>query len=106
VADFKKVAEANEIAPGESKLVEVGGVRVVVANVEGEFCAFHDECTHDGGPLSEGELEGSVVTCPWHFSKFDVRTGEIVESPAEEEIPVYEVKVEGGAVHVGGEKAG
>ena len=105
MADFQKVAQVDEIAPGESKLCTVGGQKIVVANIDGEFCAYFDECTHDGGPLSEGELEGDVVTCPWHFSKFNVRTGEIVESPAEEEIPVFEVKVEDGAVHVGGEKA-
>jgi 3-phenylpropionate/trans-cinnamate dioxygenase ferredoxin component len=99
--EFVRVAEAAEIPPGAIKLVDVSGERIGIANVDGAFHAFSDECTHDGGPLSEGELEGAIVTCPWHFSRFDVRTGEIVESPAEEVIGVYETKVEDGAVYVG-----
>ena len=77
------------------------GERIAIANVGGSFCAFADECTHDGGPLSEGDLEGDIVTCPWHFSRFNVRTGEIIDSPAEETITVFETKVEGDAVFVG-----
>jgi 3-phenylpropionate/trans-cinnamate dioxygenase ferredoxin component len=101
MTDFVKVADAGEIPPGTIKLVNVGGERIGVANVGGSFHAFSDECTHDGGPLSEGELEGAIVTCPWHFSRFDIRTGEIVESPAEEVIAVYETKVDDGVVYVG-----
>ena len=101
-AEFVKVAAADEIPNGRLKLVDVRGERVAVANVDGSFCAFADECTHDGGPLSEGDLEGEVVTCPWHFSRFNVRTGEIVDSPAEDPVQVYAVRVEGGEVYVGG----
>jgi nitrite reductase/ring-hydroxylating ferredoxin subunit len=99
--DFVKVAETQEIPVGRLKLVDVHGTRVAVANVGGTFYAFSDECTHDGGPLSEGDLEGEIVTCPWHFSRFNVRTGEIVESPAEEVVDTYEVRVEGEAVLIG-----
>jgi nitrite reductase/ring-hydroxylating ferredoxin subunit len=102
--DFVKVAEAQDIPVGRLKLVDVHGTRVAIANVGGSFYAFSDECTHDGGPLSDGDLEGEIVTCPWHFSRFNVRTGEIVESPAEEVVAVYEVKVEDGGVLVGGPK--
>lgn len=101
MADFVKVAEADEIPAGKMKLVEANGERIALANVDGTICAFSDECTHDGGPLSEGDLEGDVVTCPWHFSSFNVRTGEIVESPAEEVVQTYDVRVEDGAVYVG-----
>lgn len=101
MTDFVKVADTGEIPSGAIKLVDVRGERLGVANVDGEFYAFSDECTHDGGPLSEGELDGAIVTCPWHFSRFDVRTGEIVESPAEDVIAVYDVKVEDGVVYVG-----
>lgn len=104
MADFVRVAGVGEIPTGRIKLVNVGGERIAVANVGGDFVAFSDECTHDGGPLSEGELEGEVVTCPWHFSRFNIRTGEIVDSPAEEVILVYEVKVDGDSVLVGGAK--
>lgn len=99
--EFVKIADEQEIPPGRLKLVDVHGTRVAVANVGGSFYAFSDECTHDGGPLSEGDLEGEIVTCPWHFSRFNVRTGEIVESPAEEVVETYEIKVEDGSVHVG-----
>ena len=102
--EFTKVASTEEIPSGRIKLVDLGGVRIAVANAAGTFYAFSDECTHDGGPLSEGELEGECVTCPWHFSRFNIRTGEVVDSPAEEEIPVYETKVEDGGVFVGGAK--
>ena len=104
MAEFVKVAEKEEVTPGAMKVVQVGGERVVVTNVNGELYAFADECTHDAGPLSEGDLDGDVVTCPWHFSKFSVRTGEVVESPADEPICVYELKVEDDGVYVGGEK--
>jgi nitrite reductase/ring-hydroxylating ferredoxin subunit len=104
MADFVKVAEASEIPPGRMKLVDAHGQRLAVANVDGSFYAFADECTHDGGPLSEGDLEGEIVTCPWHFSRFNVRTGEIVESPAEEVVDVFDVKVEGDEVYVGARK--
>lgn len=99
--EFVKVAETGELVPGRLKLADVRGTRVAIANVDGSFYAFSDECTHDGGPLSDGDLDGEVVTCPWHFSRFNVRTGEIVESPAEEVVETYEVKVEDGAVYVG-----
>jgi nitrite reductase/ring-hydroxylating ferredoxin subunit len=104
VEGFVRVAESGEIPTGRLKLVDVHGERVAVANVGGEFYAFGDECTHDGGPLSEGDLRGEIVTCPWHFSEFNVRTGEVVTSPAEDVITVYETKVEDGAVYVGAAK--
>jgi nitrite reductase/ring-hydroxylating ferredoxin subunit len=100
VPEFVKVATADEIPSGRMKLVDVGGERIAVANVLGDFYAFSDECTHDGGPLSEGDLEGELVTCPWHFSRFSVRTGEVVDSPAEDPVTVYEVRVEGADVLV------
>lgn len=104
VEGFVKVADAGEIPNGRLKLVDVHGERVAVANVGGQFHAFSDECTHDGGPLSEGDLEGEIVTCPWHFSAFNVRTGEIVTSPAEEAITVYETKLADDGVYVGAAK--
>jgi 3-phenylpropionate/trans-cinnamate dioxygenase ferredoxin subunit len=101
MSDFVKVAEKHEVPPGTIKLVDVGGERVGLANVDGSFHAFSDACTHDGGPLSEGDLEGAIVTCPWHFSRFDIRTGEIIDSPAEEVIVIYEVDVVDDGVYIG-----
>jgi len=101
MSEFQTVAKVSEVAPGKMKLVEVDGDEVVIANVAGEFFAFSDTCTHDGGPLSDGELEGDIVTCPWHFTPFNVRTGEAQEGGVTDEpIPTYEVRVEGDEIQI------
>ncbi|MGH9920378.1 MAG: Rieske (2Fe-2S) protein [Nitrososphaerales archaeon] len=97
---FEKVADVSEIASGSMKAVKVGGVEVMLANVDGKFYALNNKCTHVGGPLSKGKLEGFDVTCPWHGSKFDVRTGEVVAPPARNPEPTYQVKVEGKSVMI------
>jgi nitrite reductase/ring-hydroxylating ferredoxin subunit len=100
MSEFTKVAETGEIRPGQMKQVKLNGESVVIANVGGTFFAFGGVCTHDDGPLADGDLEGPIVTCPWHFSQFDVRTGEVVEPPAEESVPTYPVQIEGNSVYV------
>ena len=92
--DFIKIGETKDIQPSQMKAVDVNGERVCVANVEGKYYAIGNVCTHVGGPLAEGKLEGFEVECPWHGSKFDVRTGKVVRPPAMREEPSYEVKVE------------
>ena len=93
--NFVKVAEAKEIAPSSMKAVEVEGEKVCIINSEGRFYAIGNVCTHVGGPLDEGTLEGYEVECPWHGSKFDVRTGEATKPPAVRAVPKYEVKIDG-----------
>lgn len=105
MAEFVKVAERQDIPPGQMKFLEVDGERTVVANVEGAFFAFSDVCTHVGGPLSEGELEGDLVTCPWHGSVFNVKTGAVVRFPARQPVRTYPAQIEGDQVHVGVPKA-
>ncbi len=95
MARFVKVAEIGEIPPGGKKIVEVDGVLVVVINLDGEYYAIEDVCTHDGGPLGEGRLEDHLIICPRHGARFDVRTGAAVSLPAFEPVPTYEVRVEG-----------
>jgi nitrite reductase/ring-hydroxylating ferredoxin subunit len=92
--DLIKIGETKDIQPSQMKAVDVNGERVCVANVEGKYYAIGNVCTHVGGPLAEGKLEGFEVECPWHGSKFDVRTGKVVRPPAMREEPTYEVKVE------------
>jgi nitrite reductase/ring-hydroxylating ferredoxin subunit len=92
--NFIKVAATNDIQPSQMKEVEVAGEKVCVINVDGKFYAIDNVCTHEGGPLAEGTLEGYEVECPWHGSRFDVRTGEVINPPAETPQPLYEVKVE------------
>ena len=72
---YVKVANAKDIQPSQMKEVEVNGENICVVNVEGKYYAIGSICTHEGGPLADGTLEGYEVECPWHNSKFDVRTG-------------------------------
>jgi nitrite reductase/ring-hydroxylating ferredoxin subunit len=100
MADFQKVASVGDVPEGEMLLVQVDGEDVVLANVNGQIVAFGNECTHRGGPLSEGILEDGVVECPYHQGRFDVRTGEVVDEPPEEPIPTFQVQVEGEDIRV------
>ena len=93
--DFVKVADRKDIQPSQMKEVQVDGESICLANVDGKFYAINNICTHEGGPLADGILEGFEVECPWHQSHFDIRTGEVKRSPASEPEPTYEVKVEG-----------
>lgn len=95
MADYVKVAKTNEIEPGQARLVDVKGKRIALFNVDGQFFAVDNTCTHKGGPLAEGEISGHEVTCPWHGATFDVRTGEVVNLPAPRGIARYGVRVTG-----------
>ncbi len=100
MADFVKVASVNDLAPGEMMLVELKNELICLANVNGEFYAISDDCTHVGGALSDGELEGYIVTCPMHAGQFDVRTGKVVRRPPREDVATFAVKVEGEDIYV------
>ena len=92
--NFVRVADTSEIPPGSMKVLKLASGEIFIANVEGSFFALPNKCTHVGGPLGGGRLTGSVVQCPWHGSKFDVRTGTVVQGPAARpEIPI-ELKTE------------
>lgn len=94
-------ARVDEISPGEVKYVEASGFRLALCNVDGEYYAIADECTHDGGPLGQGRLEGCQIECPRHGARFDVRTGRAVRLPAVVPVQTYPVKIEGGKVKIG-----
>ena len=91
---YEKVANKQDLQEGGLLKVEPGGKPVVLSMVNGKVYAIDAVCSHEGGPLEEGTLEGYEVECPWHGSKFDVRTGEVTNPPAETPQSVYEVKVE------------
>ena len=78
---FVKVAETSEIPPGQMKAVKFGEKQVLIANIKGVYYAIGNVCTHMGGELSKGALEGSTVTCNRHKAKFDVATGAVVSAP-------------------------
>ena len=87
----EKQFRINEVLPGSALLVG----NVAVFNVAGSFCATQAKCTHKQGPLSEGKLDGSTVTCPWHDSQFNVCTGAVLRGPAADPLKTYRVIVEG-----------
>jgi 3-phenylpropionate/trans-cinnamate dioxygenase ferredoxin subunit len=96
------VAFVSEITPGSTRRVEVDGDGVLLCNVEGTVYAIEDVCTHDGGELDQGELEGRRIMCPRHGAYFDVATGAALTLPAVLPVRTYAVRVEGDAIFVEG----
>ncbi len=97
---FVKVARIEEVPVGTARMVEVNGKEIALFNVAGSFHAIDNTCTHVGGPLCEGEVEGIEVTCPWHGAVFDVTTGQVLGPPAPESVACYSVRVEGSDIEV------
>lgn len=100
MADFVKVATTDEIGPAQTRQVEVNGKQIALFNVEGQFFALDNTCTHKGGPLAEGQVSGHEVTCPWHGGRFDIRTGEVVGPPPQQAVARYGVRVTGTDIEV------
>lgn len=98
---YVTVAKVGEIAEGSCKIVRVDDQSVAVFLVDGKYFAIDDICTHDGGPLAEGPLEGHVVECPRHGARFDVRTGEVLAPPATVPVPTYTVRISGDEIQIG-----
>ncbi len=94
------IAKAADVPPGSAKRFEVDGVEVLLCNVDGAFYAVEDVCTHDGGPLDQGELEGCRIMCPRHGALFDVTTGAALTLPAVVPLPTYPVTIDGDDVSV------
>lgn len=97
-SDLVKLCDASEIPPGEGMTVHAGDRDVAVFNVDGEFYALDDECTHEGGPLGQGMVFGETVSCPWHFAEFDITTGESLDDIAPCAVETYPVEVRDGEV--------
>ena len=95
--DFIEAAKADELAPGTMKRVDLRGRRIL-ANVAGRICAVDDTCTHEDASLSTGVLNGELVKCPLHGSRFNVCTGKALEDPAEDDLKTYAVRLEGGRI--------
>lgn len=100
MADFIRVASLKEISDPGSLLVEVDDRLIVVFRVSNEFYALDDVCTHDGGPLSDGEMDDHWIACPRHGAKFDIRTGAALTMPATQATLAHEVKLDGDAIFV------
>ncbi len=98
---FFPVASVEEVPNGERLFLEVEGISIVLFNIGGSFFAIQDVCSHDDGPLGEGDLEGYEIICPRHGARFDVRTGKVTRLPAIVDIPAYPVRVEEGQIWIG-----
>jgi 3-phenylpropionate/trans-cinnamate dioxygenase ferredoxin subunit len=100
--EYVEVGEAGDLPNGERLFVEIDDLTIVVFNIAGKFFAIEDVCSHDNGPLGDGELEEDFeIACPRHGAHFDVRTGEAVTFPAVTDIPAYPVRVTDGIIEVG-----
>ena len=99
--EFVEIAPASELPNGERLFLEVGGKAIVIFNIADQLFAIGDICTHDDGPLGDGDLEGYNIVCPRHGGEFDVRNGKVVQMPAVVDIPAYPVKIIDGMIHLG-----
>ena len=100
MSEFVKVAAKSEIPDQSAKLLKIGDKRLALFNLGGEFYAIDDTCPHADGPLSEGSIEGEEVECPWHGSRFNIKTGGVTAPPAVESVTRYNVRVTGDDIEV------
>ena len=100
MSDWVDVAAVDELETGGVIVVDVDGTEVAVFNIDGEFYALADVCTHDGGTLADGTVEGHEIECPRHGARFDIRTGKVTAPPAYEDVTTYPVRVFNGMVQV------
>lgn len=99
--EFVEIAPASELPNGERMFVTVGDVSIVIFNIAGNLFAIADLCSHDNGPLGDGDLEGDEVICPRHGARFDIRTGKTLGLPAVVDIPAYPLRVREGMIEIG-----
>ena len=100
MAERVTVAKASELKPGQAKAVQVQGETIALFNIGGTYYAIEDTCTHSGGPLSEGKVEGTTVTCPWHGAQFNLSSGEVLNPPAPAGVKSYTVHVQGDEIQL------
>jgi 3-phenylpropionate/trans-cinnamate dioxygenase ferredoxin subunit len=98
---FVSIAKTSEIGPGERDMFEIEGLYIAVFNVDGTYYAIEDICSHDDGPLAEGDLHGYEIECPRHGARFDIRSGKVLSMPAVTDIPWFEVRIAGDEIQIG-----
>jgi 3-phenylpropionate/trans-cinnamate dioxygenase ferredoxin subunit len=99
--EYIAVAAVDEIPNGERLFIDIDRQPVVIFNIAGKYFAIADVCSHDDGPVGEGELHGYDISCPRHGAAFDVRSGKVLSLPAIVDIPAYPVRVVNGEVQIG-----
>lgn len=99
--EYVTVAPVEELPDGERLFLEIDETPIVVFNIAGGYFAIADVCSHDDGPVGDGDLNGYEIKCPRHGAIFDVRTGQVLALPAIVDIPAYPVRVEDGQIEVG-----
>ena len=99
MANALKAAAVADLPPGTSRLVTLNGLDIALFNAGGKLCAIDNACPHRGGPLADGALSGTTVTCPWHAWEYDVTTGACLNNPAAK-VRAYPVQVQGDDVLV------
>ncbi|TAM45096.1 MAG: nitrite reductase small subunit NirD [Gammaproteobacteria bacterium] len=100
MSDWVNVAPATELPPGSSRVVNIDNAQIAVFNLEGQYYAIEDVCTHDGGELASGTCEGDAIVCPRHGARFSIKTGAVLAPPAYEPVATFPVRVENGMVQV------
>jgi 3-phenylpropionate/trans-cinnamate dioxygenase ferredoxin component len=98
---FLEIAPADQVPDGERVFLEVEGKSIVLFNLAGTFFAIGDVCSHDNGPVGDGEIEEMEIICPRHGARFDIRTGKATSLPAVRDIPSYPVRVVHGMLEIG-----
>jgi len=99
--EYVAVGSVEEIKTGERLFIEIDGKPIVILNINGQFYAIADVCSHDDGPVGEGEVEGYDIICPRHGARFDVRTGRVLALPAFVDIPAYPIRLVNNQVEIG-----
>ena len=100
MSDWLTVAKEGELAPGDWRRADADGTQIVVFNLGGEYYAIEDVCTHDGGQLTGGNVEGEEIVCPRHGARFSIRTGAALTAPAYEPTAKFPVRIEKGEIQV------
>jgi 3-phenylpropionate/trans-cinnamate dioxygenase ferredoxin subunit len=99
--EYYEIASVDDLANGERLFLEIGSHYLVLFNIGGDYYAIADLCSHDDGPLGDGELSDHAIICPRHGARFDLRTGKALSFPAVEDIPAYPVRVRDDKIEVG-----
>jgi 3-phenylpropionate/trans-cinnamate dioxygenase ferredoxin component len=99
--DFFEIAPVDDLPSGERMFIDIGDEPVVIFNIAGNYYAIGDVCTHDGGPLGEGDMDGHQIICPRHGARFDVRNGKALTMPAVVDTPSFPVDVRDGVIFIG-----